>query len=72
MHSISCNRFILRIYYNNDDVINIYDEVKMIKKFSDEHYLGNKGQNPVPAIQDFKTSQYKIFDNSIAIILSTK
>ena len=43
MHSISCNRFILRIYYNNDDVINIYDEVKMIKNLSDEHYLGNKG-----------------------------
>ena len=43
MHSISCNRFIIWIYCNNDDVINIYDEVKMIKKFSDEHYLGNKG-----------------------------
>ena len=43
MHSISCNRFIIWIYYNNDDVINIYDEAKMIKKFSDEHYLGNKG-----------------------------
>lgn len=57
---------------NNDGVINIQDEIKVIKNLAIEYDPGSKGRNSVPTVQIFKASQYKIFDNAIAIVFSPK
>ena len=71
-HNVSDNGFALRIYYNNGDMINISDKIKIIKDFAEEYKLGEKGGKTVQNIQIFKASQYESFDNVVAIIFSPK
>ena len=44
-HNVSNNRFVLWIYYNNEDMININDEIKIIKDLAGEYKLGEKSWN---------------------------
>ena len=71
-HNVNNNCFVLWIYYNNDDMVNINDEINIINDFAGEYKLGKKGWKTVANIQVFKASQYEIFDNVVAIIFSPK
>ena len=71
-HNISSDRFVLWIYYNNDDTTSIHDKVKVIKNLADEYDLSNKGWDPIPLVQIFKASQHEISGNIIAIVFSAK
>ena len=71
-HNINSDRFVLWIYYNNDDTISIHDKVKVIKNLADEYDLSNKGWDPIPLVQIFKASQHEISGNIIAIVFSAK
>lgn len=52
--------------------INNDGEIKVIKNLAIEYDPGSKGRNSVPTVQIFKASQYKTFDNAIAIVFSPK
>ena len=68
-HNISSDRFVLWIYYNNDDTISIHDKVKVIKNLADEYDLS---WDPIPLVQIFKALQHEISGNIIAFVSSAK
>ena len=51
-------------------MIDINNEIKIDKDLAEEYKLAKKGWKTVPNIQVFVASQYEIFDNVVAIILS--
>ena len=38
--NVSNNRFVLQIYYDNDNMINLNDQIKIIKDLTEEYKLG--------------------------------
>ena len=55
-HNISNNVFVLWIYYNNADMININNKIKINKDLVEEYKLAKKGWKTVPNIQVFTAS----------------
>lgn len=53
-------------------MININDQIKIIRDLAEEYKVSEKGWKIVPNIQIFKASQYEIFDIVVAIVFSPK
>ena len=51
-------------------MININDQIEIIRDLAEEYKLNEKGWKIVPNIQIFKTSQYENFDIVVAIVFS--
>ena len=51
-------------------MINLNDQIKIIKDLTEEYKLGWKGRKIVLNVQIFKAYQFEIFDNVVAIIFS--
>lgn len=66
-HNVSCDWFSRWLYYNNNDVIHINEEISIIKTLVEEHKLGEKGWKTIPDVQKFKASQYEVFDNKTIV-----
>ena len=53
-------------------MININDQIEIIRDLAEEYKLSEKGWKIVPNIQIFKASQYENFDIVVAIVFSPK
>lgn len=51
-------------------MININDQIEIIRDLAEEYKLSEKGWKIVPNIQIFKASQYENFDIVVAIVFS--
>ena len=53
-HNVNNNCFVLWIYYNNDDMVNINDEINIINDFAGEYKLERlENSSKYPSIQSF-------------------
>ena len=71
-HNISNNRFVLWIYFNDDDEFYGEQELGIILQLATDHKLDENGWDKHVTLTTHRATHYEIFDNVVAIIFSPK
>ena len=70
--NVSNRHFVLWVYFNIDDIINVVDQLRTLANLAKEHKLKNKGWNELPDVTVYKASAYEVFDRVAAFVFSLK